>query len=65
MTKTLKKSNKLTLGITVDLADDDLSAELGLQALHLLGQLVPDRGQHLAEAAPVGVEVDKDQIIFG
>lgn len=34
-------------------------------SLGLVGELVPDGGEHVAEAAPVGVEVDEDELVVG
>ena len=55
---------QLTLFIAVDLGNDDF-ARFGELLLRLLGRLVPDGGQHVGESAPVGVEVDEDELVVG
>ena len=53
----------VTFLITVDLSDEDPAFvdELGGD---LVGGLVPDGRQHVAEAAPVGVKIDENEFVF-
>ena len=53
---------ELTLFVAVDLSHDDLCIRPELLG-RLVGRLVPDGRQHVAEAAPVRVKVDEHELI--
>jgi hypothetical protein len=54
----------LTFFVAVNFSDEDSS---GVRKLgrDLVGRLVPDGCQHVAEPTPVCVEVDENEFIFG
>ena len=55
--------NTLTLFVAVDFAHDDLARVVFELLVDFVRRLVPNWGQHVAEAAPVGIEVDEDQLV--
>jgi hypothetical protein len=60
----LNRAKSFTFLVAVNFSDED-SAALDELGRDLVGGLVPDGGEHVAEAAPVRVEIDKDELIFG
>ena len=53
----------LTLFVAVDLSHDDLAGVVFELFVDFVGRLVPNGSQHVAKPAPVGIEVDEDQLV--
>ena len=53
----------LTFFIAIDLSDGNLAGHVLELCIDFVGSLVPNGRQHIAEPTPVGVEVDKDQLV--
>ena len=63
--RTAPAAIRLTLFITVDLANDDFSRLIRELFLDFVGRLIPDGREHVAETAPIRVEVDEHELGFG